>query len=565
MEDNIVKITCGVDVLKQFARHEIRYSDLTGETLMFPKVVFEDTEMYQITYDDILEALKSFTIKKEPIFEFSLGWYEPLIYQVGEQLQLNHLLKCDREPDLDEVRYGCPQSEAEMLHNIFNELDVINDSPLRSKEVELGDRVDFTEQIAAMENYKYNQGVPITKWHMTTIQMVDYIQSVVQNETFASLSFDEQEAFRKFVYKLLDQDDITALRIYSYSCSIGTEIFEKNPKEAEKAYKKLVSLKEDPFSTTQLGIMYYNGELNQGIPQYDKALQYLTIGSTFGDSDAMLCLGDMMMDGKGMPRSGKGAYNLYKLVYQASEEDFLNGDPFTSFADAAYRMGRCFEEGSGVKQDLMVAYDYMLRAKLGVQAKTDVNGNLMEEDEEAQRDIDEGIMILKKQLGEDTEEVVSEYSLSYLIRKNLRDGYAFKLTWLRLDMDTYRFVLQRIEKPKVNDDLHKILEEDVNTEGLSRMLICVPRMSACLMSDQVVLYANGASIVDEGTKGFIFDSINDHNQNGMIQFYYDGVNVGKILAKNYLFKRDDMTDHEHGFKVEHMEFPDDFEFEENDE
>ena len=46
----------------------------------------------------------------------------------------------------------------------------------------------------------------------------------------------------------------------------------------------------------------------------------------------------------------------------------------------------------------------------------------------------------------------------------------------------------------------------------------------------------------------------------MIQFYYDGVNVGKILAKNYLFKRDDMTDHEHGFKVEHMEFPEDFEF-----
>lgn len=181
---------------------------------------------------------------------------------------------------------------------------------------------------------------------------------------------DETEHFREAVEYGCAHDWPVALHAKGFgSYGDGNKVFPCNWETARDCFLRLIELTGDAPYYNALGYIYYYGRCNGGVPEYEKAFQYFSVGAAHGLFESMYKLADMFLKGKGCLKSPTAAANIIASMYHENRDYFAGGGFDGKFADVALRLGGLFETGSGVDRSFENAYRYYLEAEQAIKER----------------------------------------------------------------------------------------------------------------------------------------------------------------------------------------------------
>lgn len=180
---------------------------------------------------------------------------------------------------------------------------------------------------------------------------------------------EERDYFLELVELGCKEEWIPALHIKGYGCYGGNDFFECDWKTSEQCMLKLIELTDNPYHYNTLGYIYYYGRVNNGVPEYDKAFQYFSVGAANGLFESTYKLADMFLAGKGCIKSKNAGASLILSIYNENRENFCNEHFEGEFADVALRLGGLYERGDGVEKDIEKAYAHYLEAETAIKER----------------------------------------------------------------------------------------------------------------------------------------------------------------------------------------------------
>ena len=177
-----------------------------------------------------------------------------------------------------------------------------------------------------------------------------------------------QEVFKIALDELCDRKRDIAIQKRGYCFYSGTKIYPTNIFKAKEAFLEHYNMTGNTDSANTLGYIFYYGRTNRGIPEYDKAFKYFSIGNFGGSIESKYKLADMFYHGYYVIKNVNLAYDKYQEMYNFFLDKFLKGDYYCKFADLALRLGRCFYEGEYMSY-LEMAYTYYLQADFAIRKR----------------------------------------------------------------------------------------------------------------------------------------------------------------------------------------------------
>jgi len=294
---------------------------------------------------------------------------------------------------------------------------------------------------------------------------------------------------------LQDNQTITQGEINQYILNTNSHRIHKpdcdsvnDPCDWEKSKELLLILFEEGSDVDQalaantLGYIYYYGRCNGGTPQYEEAFKYFSIGAFFGVDESTYKIGDMFLNGKGVPKNRTTARHLYHKVYDTTLPNFEDGVLTGKFADAALRLGGYYEKGS--EENLMLAYTYYLEACFAINCRTAVEYNYG--DSVVARRVREGLERVKHSLIESetiNENATEECRNIVNTIRILTEGDYKLAARLKEEGEEYKLTLIR-----VNDE-----EED---EDVCPALITFPDIGIVRLLKEINLYLEDADVIE---------------------------------------------------------------------
>lgn len=190
--------------------------------------------------------------------------------------------------------------------------------------------------------------------------IISYLEDVSFKE---ELTVDQRKAYVRFLDEMCAKGDTWALEHKAYAYYGGNRIVPCDWKISEQTLL-LLERSGDTYAANSLGYIYYSDRL--GEPDYDKAFFYFSKAAKAGIVEARYKLSDLYRKGHGTAKDPEKAFRMLKQVYAEQLASIQDGYYGCKYADAALRMGYCFEEGSGCPQDCHKAHEYFLRAKYAI-------------------------------------------------------------------------------------------------------------------------------------------------------------------------------------------------------
>jgi len=345
------------DVLRQFLRREINYSGMVKDAV--PEYNFEITCNPVPTLDDLEAALTDLKKTNADYDSFhDWAWYlfaDDSFEVFFDCSSLPMDLNVDREFSV------LPQTEQELLLCIIKCIAFYADHNTE-EEFENFPLDDFLEMITNMRN---ESELPIEERHYSDFFRMYYVSYMAQNDRVNHASEKELQLYRKYLDEYCEEGRPEALQIKAYDCYGGDAAYECDWELSREYLEKFFKETGDPYAANTLGYIYYYGRTNRGKPNYAKALKYFSIGATCGIYESMYKLGDMYLNGYGIPEMRKAAANLYREVYEECVPLFCRGQYECKLADAALRIGGLFEKNG----DYENAYAYYLQADLAIRKR----------------------------------------------------------------------------------------------------------------------------------------------------------------------------------------------------
>ncbi len=178
--------------------------------------------------------------------------------------------------------------------------------------------------------------------------------------------------YREKLLSNAEKGDLLSMRLLGYEYYEGNNGFLINPKESEYWLERYFSETKDSEVARTLGYIYYYGRTTKGIPQKEKAFQYFAIGHFAGHYfEATYKLADCYVKGYGTPVCEEAAFNLVASIYAETRRHFLETDD-SKYADVALRLGNYYRDGTYVDQNMPIAYEYFLEAKIAIKKRLEV-------------------------------------------------------------------------------------------------------------------------------------------------------------------------------------------------
>ncbi len=201
----------------------------------------------------------------------------------------------------------------------------------------------------------------------------EFIEYYTRNlSELAAADENVRNAYRQCVEEGVRKKWIEALSTKAYGCYGGNCVFECDWDTSKKLLEKLVELdgENNPFYYNTLGYIYYYGRCSQGVPDYDNAVKYFTVGAISGIFESRYKLADMLMSGNGVPKNRKAAATMIIGMYDENYDIFCKGGYDGKFADVSLRMGGLYEYGSGLEKNLELAYYHYLQARYAIKMRS---------------------------------------------------------------------------------------------------------------------------------------------------------------------------------------------------
>lgn len=197
-----------------------------------------------------------------------------------------------------------------------------------------------------------------------------FVRPYMENDDLlAAAQPEEKQQYKDAVEELCRLNDPMGFHAKGYGCYGGNAVYECDWPTSRDCMLKALELTGNPYYANTLGYIYYYGRCTNGVPDYDNARLYYSIGYAAGITESMYKLADMYVHGYGVEKDTLKALTLYKQVYDETLGDLeQNGDVF-KFADAALRMGNAYAKGYAGYVDDYIALSYYLQAEYGIRVR----------------------------------------------------------------------------------------------------------------------------------------------------------------------------------------------------
>ena len=378
LAENGIKLSS--EEIKKIIRYESNFKNFITEDpehgiMEYSFSPYTDESM-MVTLEDLLEALKNIKSIHPEYNEYENYWRFPLglMIHFGSHIDVysyaddrsNETIKDNIQSKVleNELNRILPDRDDKMKEDVWKRI-IFDNALLENKEE--GNTINYEnldDLIEYIEVYQSNKDKPAEEWEYSAISKQVIVKYFDDNDLDVSETSELLlEKVRAFADELCEKDHIPALRVKGYSQYGGNRLYDCDWRSSRDIMEKLYELTDDSLYSNTLGYIYYYGRCSDdGQPEYEKAFRYFYAGHLEGLYESSYKIADMLKNGYGCKQSYRRAYNIYKDVYL----DNLKHDNFGmegKLADAALRMGTCYEDGIYVEKDLATAYGYYLEAE----------------------------------------------------------------------------------------------------------------------------------------------------------------------------------------------------------
>ncbi len=342
--------------LGKLLRYELTYADFQGQVVPEDNWICEEYHIYSL---EDMQALAENLKVKNPDAQALKDW----IHLVFKDLDAFYMYSESFESDKGRKMMGVPYplNDAAMIEDVCD--------AFRNCLIYEGAAQAYADLILKdLENYRLHKPIQVHLWtvgnRLATLQYAD-------PKLLKCLSSEEKQELKTMLLDLAGKDYEEGLKQLGYCYYGGHELFACDWYRAHKCFLRLME-KEDVgdldkcrYANT-LGYIYYYGRCNRGIPEYDKAFLYFSLGASGGFYESTYKLADMYLHGYYTPKNNHAAAMLISDVYDECLHSIETGDFGSPFADAALRMGNLCRDGI-VKKDPYYFYtlaDYAIRKRM---------------------------------------------------------------------------------------------------------------------------------------------------------------------------------------------------------
>lgn len=486
--------------LKPFVRGEITFTEITNGVNLIPEYVETDSKAYKITAEDLLAGVEHYVGKSsEDVFR----WLEEIMFFSDDM----SFPDTPWEDIVDAVK------EDDILAYAFDEIDSLRWWIVDNEPTEVNPE-DFKELRELLEVWVKSAGKDYP----------DCIKHKIAQQ-YDSDSIDKQSEATQLLFKeCLDyycdeKRDPKSIQRRGYCYYCGTKIYPNDWVKARDAFIDYYQLTGDASAANTLGYIYYYGRCNGGVPEYEEAFKYFSIGHAYTYFESTYKLADMLAHGYGVVKDGDSANHLYWGVYKDTLKRFISGDFESKFADAALRMGNCFRDEIGAKKDLETAYFYYLQADYAIRERT-------------KRANHYGDTVVYNGVQKALSEVRREYTETGRTEKFIYPGWT---KWTLIKHRRCKLTIKELKDGVLAIDAVTLKRRDEKEAPM--MLITIPRADYCELKKKIrIKTAPGSKFgtVDEKPE-IIFDSVEYDWKERKTSFYlYDDL-AGEIYTDYYTF------------------------------
>ncbi len=293
--------------LGPFVRGEISLTELTGGINMISEYIEIDSEAYKVTAKDLLAGVRHY---EEMSPEDIIRWLNAIMMFEDD-------MSFPAETWLD-IQNAV--TEKDFLSYIYDEIAdflwVIWEG--ESEKFILEDIKNIREEL---EQWINSDG----KEYPEEIRQA--IASRYNSDDIDEQSVATQQLFKECLDYCCDvKRDPKAIQRRGYCYYCGTKIYPNDWYKARDSFIDYYQMTGDASAANTLGYIYYYGRCNGGVPEYEKAFKYFSIGHAYSYFESTYKLADMLAHGYGVVKDGESANHLYWSVYKENLKRFIRGD-----------------------------------------------------------------------------------------------------------------------------------------------------------------------------------------------------------------------------------------------
>lgn len=484
------------DALRSFSRFEISFTELM-QNRVFAEI--EIPETYQITPTDLKTAVENYQKKGISEEDFGAEYFWPLwdvIYNgVGIETALNG-------PDDRQEKSWIPDQHTVFTHawNVF--LDVF----------EYGEEdVSLNDVITEVQIWLDNKDKPVADRDFSKEQKRDVLH-YWNDKRLESANPETKSIYRKVLDSLCAENDIGALKTKAYACyGKGNAAYGQDWQASMECLLKLMELEPDPQTANTLGYMYYYGRCTNGVPEYDKAFYYFSIGAAGWYYESRYKLADMYLHGYGVAKNPKVVSAIIWELYEEQLKKIRKGEFTSNFADVAFRAGNLWKEGINCYRSADHAFSFYLQARYAIRMRMLAEDNYG--DQKVAVGIERAIAEILPETGYSKPiGTVHMNSLYHLLQYGLGKKHHMEMKVRRVSETEAKLTFRIV--PYENEDFRR------------RIFVTVPQLHFCGLVEKVVVAAKHICTLElygeEDT--VLFDSIDGN------EFFFYGRKVAEISA-----------------------------------
>lgn len=480
--------------LAKFIKGMLSYKELTEGTNILPLNLDNTPRPYKITIKDLLTGISFY--EDRPYSEIT-DWIDTI-------LEFEDGISFTEDPYKD-------------VEDKVTDQDILNYVWLTFDRI----RWDFDRE------YNLNKKLTELKKDLTVwtgskgkelpVGIMKKISQQYDEDTVDTQSEATQKLFKRCLDAMCDLKDPKSIQRRGYCYYCGTKIYPNDWVKARDSFIEYYNLTGDASAANTLGYIYYYGRCNNGVPEYDEAFKYFSIGHAFTYYESTYKLADMFVHGYGVVKDEKTANHLYWSVYNQNFARFINGDYECKFADAALRIGNCYRYGYGEEVDLGTAYYYYLQADLAIRKRVETANHY-------------GDTVVYNGIQHAIEEVRQEYHDK---GRKLKFGPGW-INWTLIDHRWCKMKIRELKGGALSLKASPVKRRD--EEASPMMLITVAKSDYCELKDSILITTSENSsfeVIGDGNE-FIYDSY-EYDWNGTTSFYLGNDLVAKIETDHYCF------------------------------
>ena len=494
-------VTLDPQQLKMLCRYEITWSELTNGAPDVVRVIF--SEPFTLTLKDLYAGLQNIRNSGDDNSKLYKDWFEPLYSHYCIYLED---FPEEKTPEDIEILPGLPDRAKKvsgllgLIENIFNK-----SIPLKNAAAGL---------IRDIDRYFDDEKKPVCERKYNDHEKEDFLLYYDSSGGSGDLNSADDATitlYRSFLNELCEKDNKLALKLKGKSCYYGDRIFDRDPAEAYKLLKRLFDLTADPHYAVFLGELCYSGEYSDGIPKYEEAFRYFSIGAASGILKAMRCVARLFALGRGVPKNTDIAWRIVEEIYSVCERRFIMGDYNCKFAEVAFYRSKCIQSGNFGYHSANLAYESLLQARLAVKKRLEF-GNAGD-----------------NELLEEIQTSINEMFGMGAIEKNSKSASIWINSFLYHHLHKYRRMVMRVRRLKSGEiKLTFSIEKFPDEREQPPMFITETHTGFCDMVSTISVKVSNSDLEDIPDEPIYFNSTDGHT------YFLGGVKVITING-DYIF------------------------------